>query len=79
MTRTSLLAAAVALPLIALSSHAQASSNARGCAISERSLADVMAAPIHRTDHLFRDVDQALRRTGDRLFNWGERKPHRSL
>ena len=78
MIRTSLLAAAVALPLIAVSSHAQASSHARGCALSERSTADVVAAPIQRTDRLFRDVDQVLRRTGDRLFNWGERKPHRS-
>lgn len=78
MTRTSLLAAAIALPLIALSSHAQASSHARGCALSERSMADLVAAPIHRTDRLFRDVDQALRRTGDRLFNWGERQPRRS-
>lgn len=78
MIRSSLLAAAIALPQIALSSHAQASSHTRGCALSERSMADVVAAPIHRTDRLFRDVDQALRRTGDRLFNWGERQPHRS-
>jgi hypothetical protein len=44
----------------------------------QRSMADLVAAPIHRTDRLFRDVDQALRRTGDRLFNWGARQPHRS-
>ena len=78
MIRSSLLAAAIALPLIALSSHAQASSHARGCALSERSMADVVAAPIHRTNRLFHDVEQALRRTGDRLFNWGERQMHRS-
>jgi hypothetical protein len=36
------------------------------------------AVPVHRTDRLFRDVDQALRRTGDRLFNWGERQPRGS-
>jgi hypothetical protein len=78
MIRSSLLAAVIALPLTALSSHAHASSHSRGCPLSERSAADVVAAPIHRTDRLFRDFDQALRRTGDRLFNWGERQPRGS-
>jgi hypothetical protein len=78
MIRSSLLAAVIALPLTALSSHAQASSHSRGCPLSEHSAADVVAAPVHRTDRLFRDVDQALRRSGDRLFNWGVRQPRSS-
>jgi hypothetical protein len=72
MTRTSLLAAVVALPLLALSSHAQASSHTRGCALTDRTVRT--EAPIQRVDRVIRDTDRALRRTGDRLFNWGERR-----
>ena len=72
MTRTSLLAAAVALPLLALSSHAQASSHTRGCALTDRTA--WTTTRVHSTDRVIRDTDSALRRTGDRLFNWGERR-----
>ena len=70
--RAYLLAIAVALPLLALSSQAQASSHTRGCALTDRTA--WTAAPVHRVDRVIRDTDRVLRRTGDRLFNWGERR-----
>jgi hypothetical protein len=70
MSRTSLMAAAVALPLLALSSQAQATSDARGCALTDRT---AWTATRDRADRVIRDTDRMLRRTGDRLFNWGDR------
>ena len=72
MTRTSLLALAVAMPLLAVSSHAQADSHTRGCALTERMVRT--EAPVHRVDRVVRETDRAVRRTSDRLFNWGERR-----
>ena len=68
MTQKSLLAAAAAISVLALSFGAQA------CRLGDRVEASA-AATAYRTDRTLRRVGDGLVRAGDRLFAWGHRRP----
>ena len=70
MTRKSLLAAAAAVSILSFCSAAQAG----GCPLSNRAEART-ATVVTDTDRSLRRVGDRLTRAGDRLFNWGTRRP----
>jgi len=75
MTHKSLLAAAAAVSALVFASGAQAGGGK--CPLSDRGdrVETRTTRVVADTDRTLRRVGDGLARTGDRLFNWGHRRP----